>query len=474
MNPSLPRRTPPSRRGGGSSPRAARHRRRAATRTQSARTLVVLIAVLIAVATLLITQMAARAEGGELTRHQQTPQKQAAPSGGFAPVPVAPVAPLWVSVTVRTMRDNGGLPTPIQGDAPLNVRLTKALTTFLRDSVPNRPFDVLTTGAKGQAVPVAPVRRFTLEGDLTGANLPPQSRLGLPESDGSGYLCIARLYEEADKTRRRRRRLIGQWAGTADTLRYLSGNLGRDTRVSPLGLVGEMGGRIAAVLTAVARDPEVALDALAAQTKNRPFDARLVPVPGEVEVKQGGSQLAPLNRQQVQMETREAGQAFLIEMRGDTDTPFLVSRGPSNGNAPQEPDPSAWFAAGAFTLPAPPRAPIYVGGNGVYLVFRRTPAPPPPAQTARATPPLLAAAAESDEDEPEDLTGHTGLTMSFPPPPLDLSRAPSETDAPPVRVVGIVVPLRDPARSDPALVALLARIAQDAPGVWSALRVGAR
>lgn len=128
-----------------------------------------------------------------------------------------------IAVRVQALRDAGGLPTEGQ---PVNERLTRALELYLTDAGKDR-FTVLT---KADAAPEAAVL-FTIEGELSHAES--------AESEGGAYLCAVRLFKEGTP-----RRLLGQWAGSAISLRYLTGNLRSVPDVDNAGLVGEIGKRL--------------------------------------------------------------------------------------------------------------------------------------------------------------------------------------------------------------------------------------
>ena len=133
------------------------------------------------------------------------------------------------TLTIRSLHDGGGL------ESGLSARLTTALARFLTDHTAKS----VQVKADGNPVslPLPKVGRYTLEGDLTFANG--------ADDQNARFLLVLRLFREVTP-----RTLIGQWAGTADSLRSLTVNLRHDPRIHTLGLIGEMGTRIAACLNA--------------------------------------------------------------------------------------------------------------------------------------------------------------------------------------------------------------------------------
>ncbi len=130
-------------------------------------------------------------------------------------------------LSLRPLRDVGGLP------PGLNLRLTTALSRFLNDHT-EKAFRV-ASAAPLPAVTNSAAVRYTLEGELSYAN-------GQGE-ENARFLLVTRLYREDAP-----RLLVGQWAGTSASLRYLTTNLRNVPDVHTLGLVGEMGSQIALTL----------------------------------------------------------------------------------------------------------------------------------------------------------------------------------------------------------------------------------
>lgn len=153
-----------------------------------------------------------------------------------------------VQVHVRPLRDAGGLPDAGTNGQPVNERLGRALEIYLAD-VANGRYVVIDPSGK----PVPPLPKSTAGGDMTAKSLPTAvfsvegelSHVESAEAEGGAYLCALRLFKEGSP-----RRLLGQWAGTAASLRYLTGNLRSVPDVDNAGLVGEIGKRLAQQIVA--------------------------------------------------------------------------------------------------------------------------------------------------------------------------------------------------------------------------------
>jgi len=141
------------------------------------------------------------------------------------------------SLRVRPLHDAGGL---IAHELP--GRLTTALNRFLHDHA-DPTLQVETTERFDQSTARKATVHYTLEGDLSYAS-------GANEESGR-YLLVARLLRDG-----RSPALIGQWAGTSSSLRYLTANLRNDPRVHTLGLIGEIGSRVLATLASDAARPD--------------------------------------------------------------------------------------------------------------------------------------------------------------------------------------------------------------------------
>ncbi len=151
-------------------------------------------------------------------------------------------APLAVVVT--PLRDAGGLSERGPDGRPLNLRYTDALFSYLSEPARGRLLVV-----RHASEVKAPAQVFTLEGDL--------SHVESDDLAGGPYLCTLRLFREASPEHpdhaQQPRRIVNQWAGWARTLRHLTGNLNRDQRVDQEGLLGELGKRVLAQMTALGK-----------------------------------------------------------------------------------------------------------------------------------------------------------------------------------------------------------------------------
>lgn len=152
-------------------------------------------------------------------------------SAGHASSPLA-------ALRVRPLRAAGG-----EGgvERELPARLTTALAHFLRDHA-DPWLKVETTDRSEQSAETVPAVRYTLESDLSYASG--------PNEESGRYLLVTRLIRQG-----RPSALLGQWAGSASSLRYLTANLRGDPRVHTLGLVGEIGSRVLAAVAADADSP---------------------------------------------------------------------------------------------------------------------------------------------------------------------------------------------------------------------------
>jgi len=140
-----------------------------------------------------------------------------------------------VGVTLRPIRDRGGI------ERGLNIRLTQAFEKFLKEHS-TFPFRVEVSEKRVNDTSF-PHSQYVLTGEISFSN-------GQSEAQGR-YLLTVRLFR-GDKTRR----IIGQWAGTADSFRYLTANLRNAPHVHTYGLIGEMGSRVISALKTDLSHPE--------------------------------------------------------------------------------------------------------------------------------------------------------------------------------------------------------------------------
>jgi hypothetical protein len=143
----------------------------------------------------------------------------------------ADTAPPKAVVWIEPIVDSGGADQKMGDGETLARRFTKGFSVALESEAKER-FAVRIASRSPALTGV----RFVLRGGLSRV----QGEENVP------YVCIVRLFEESVSPdgKRKTRRLVGQWAGTARGLRDLTGNLSRDPRVHVLGLAGELSRRI--------------------------------------------------------------------------------------------------------------------------------------------------------------------------------------------------------------------------------------
>lgn len=147
--------------------------------------------------------------------------------------------------------------------------------------------------------------------------------------DGGGYLCTLRLYEDSKP-----RRLLGQWSGTAATLRDLTSNLRHDRKTSPLGLLGELGRRVDEAVRA-RREPDtpyLILQVLDRCSQSQNPEIALAINPGEEPKKS----IVPKERYRVSIRSPLGGYVWLLSLPevgtaslllGDVDRGFSIPDG---------------------------------------------------------------------------------------------------------------------------------------------------
>ncbi len=133
-----------------------------------------------------------------------------------------------VDVRIAPLKATGGAIGKGPDNKPIEERFTTALQKLLAESAKGR---FGTSGTTKDS-------DFVVEGEL--------SALQTAKNTAGGYLCTVRLFQ----TGKSGRRLVGQWAGTAKTVRDLTGNITKDKSISNLGLAGELASRIGAVVSA--------------------------------------------------------------------------------------------------------------------------------------------------------------------------------------------------------------------------------
>ncbi len=219
-----------------------------------------------------------------------------------------PAAESEDGLKVSTLRDGGGI------ERGLNLRLTEALAKFLRENRSAHP-------PLGQEV-ASPL--YALEGEVSFA---------AGGSDDAGrYLMLARLFRGRPGNKKERT-LIGQWAGTAVSLRYLTANLRHDPRTHTYGLIGELGSRALAAMDADRQAPASRWHTLFAQL--RPVaPPPLFQADSETAMQSPGKAKARAIREistgrsfQVALPTQEAAQDFLFLFDG-AGRPTLIPLAP--------------------------------------------------------------------------------------------------------------------------------------------------
>jgi hypothetical protein len=354
-----------------------------------------------------------------------------------------------ITLFVKPLRDAGGLTQKGPDGRPLNVRYTAAIRSYLADMANGR-FAVVERPGKGGEEPGA--LRLTLEGELSGTEADGPS--------GGSYLCSLRLFQEGKP-----RRLVAQWSGGAATLRDLTGNLRRDPRIHPQGLLGEMGTRILRAIEALAGSGRMAQEFRAlldrAERTGQPnvtvvlgeADARAGKVPGRMtEGRMDVAEVPAGTAFRLRVSTREPGSAFLVEMDagGAPHLHEVVSPARYSLFAPEQESGLAVTPEQPVFLPPGEGLRIPDGGperEFVALVRRKRADTAPP----RNTPPSVGGRETAQE---RTQAGETGTGPDIP-------------------GVQIISGGRD-GDEDTDIAMLLRMATADPPGVWTARRVRVR
>ena len=133
-----------------------------------------------------------------------------------------------VVVQLKPLHDAGGLIALSADGDKINVSYTEAISHYLTTT---GGYTVVDKAPKGSSP------TYFVEGDL--------SHLAIDDRGNGPYLCTLRLFDENKK-----HKLVGQWAGVAQSLRYLTANLNETEGVDSEGLLGELGGKIAEAIRA--------------------------------------------------------------------------------------------------------------------------------------------------------------------------------------------------------------------------------
>jgi hypothetical protein len=217
-------------------------------------------------------------------------------------------------IVVQALRNGGGLvDTGADTTEALNLRFTRSLQKYLSESARDRY--VVAAGDSNITD-----NRFLLEGDL--------SHVADKSPEGGPYLCSLRLFREDDG----QRRLIGQWAGWAASLRYLTVNLRHHPKIDAQGLTGELGKRVAQSLLQQrsSTTQSTLMSWLAAQEKRPPADWKVEVVkPPDADREEtgvandnAGALIAGTNFY-FQVTTPAAGELWLLEQAADAPLQLL-------------------------------------------------------------------------------------------------------------------------------------------------------
>ncbi len=350
------------------------------------------------------------------------------------------LAPAAAVVRVPALRDAGGLTERGPDGEPLNEALAMALRGSLEAAAAGR-FTVTADAARAP-FRAAGTATFSLDGDL--------SHVAADDPTGGPYMAVLRLHREGEP-----RQLVGQWAGTAESLRYLTANLRHVPGVHAHGLMGELAERVAATVVGQAGGEAArALDALLRATpRPQRIEAGIVAEPDGATTP---AELPPGTRYRVRVNCQEGGQLFLLRVcavgRPAALTP--IDSGRSVEVMPGKP----------LLLPAD--APLVAGDSGgdalVVLFRRQTEEPRPRGRRSPGSPPFHLAA--------EGLL-KPGRDRDRDPASLGTPAVGAPAGAPPVTVVeGGIAPI-PPIDEDPALARFLRQAAADPPGTWVAVRV---
>lgn len=353
---------------------------------------------------------------------------------------------------VAKLRDAGGLPEPGKGDEALNTRLTRAFGTYLSKQANGRY--LVNEGPKRGKVAT---RLLTLEGDLSHVD-------ASPAEGGGGYLCVLRLFQEGTP-----RRLVAQWSGTADSLRYLTANLRADRRVDSQGLLGDMGKRVVAYMERTGADDQ----ALALETLLRPAlrsgkDVSAVILPEDTKPAASAAATAAPARTattavadvpagsgyRLKVASKRPGAVFVIGRSGAEKIPravYLPDSGAAAAEVRAAGEPVTLPAASAGSLKADEQVSQPQGEDQELIVLvRRKDAKKGGGASAAAAIPF---AASPEAPAPAGGSIGTGIPGSGAP-------------------VGVMEGMRSRmAPADHNVARLLRTIASDPPGTWAARRV---
>lgn len=240
------------------------------------------------------TATAATPSGNDLTT-------AAVPVATFAEKKEAVVAAApKLTISVSTLRDLGGASYKGPDGKPLTERLASALRKYLSDGAEGR-YTVGGIAGAAEAPKTAP--KFVVEGDI--------SAIEVGDADKRPYLLITRVFREDGKARR----LVAQYAGSAQSLRDLTGNMTNQAGVSRMGLAGQMAKEIANAALA-ARGGTEEFDALvkAATTVRRVTVDVLSEASGDQKPRQ---QLVSGEKYRLRVNSQDAGSVYIVAVAAD-------------------------------------------------------------------------------------------------------------------------------------------------------------
>ena len=212
-------------------------------------------------------------------------------------------------LTVKPLRDAGGTLPKANNEPPLNARYAQALRGRIKDEAKQA---LLVAGIDPESK--AETTRYTVEGDLSRAD-------GTSENTGA-YLCVLRVYREGKS-----RRLLLQLAGTANTLRDLSGNLRRDPNVNVNGLAGAFAARIVAALQG-GEDENALTDLLGKVDSKRLTAAALTEGESGKQEEAPNLTLKKGAKFRLRVASEDAGAVFLLEIADGKPTSVFAPETP--------------------------------------------------------------------------------------------------------------------------------------------------
>ena len=147
-------------------------------------------------------------------------------------------SPSRLHLLLLPIRDAGGANAPNSKEIPLTTRLNSAVRKYLEARSKG---DFTLQEVKQKPTSPQPGVSVLLETEI--------SRVQSGDPNENPYLLTSRLSLLTKPAR-----LIGQWSGSAKSLRYLTANLSHAMGVSEYGLVGEIGNRVSNVLKTLERN----------------------------------------------------------------------------------------------------------------------------------------------------------------------------------------------------------------------------